>query len=312
MFKRSVFAVACMASLLMSLAGASLAIAPPTLDGYLDAAPTMGAPFALTLTVTNNGSSAATNVMARAWDASGAVLVGPEPASVATLAINGTVTFVWTATPSGVGTVIYSATATEDGSFNVSSAELTATVTVAPVASPAPVDLGSAAGYVILAKDAITDTTNAATITGNIGLSPTTGAAIGVYCQEMTGQIVTVDAAYVGSGLTTCVAPGPGANKTLVDTAVADMGTAYTTAAGVATSWPTELYGGDLSGRTLATGVYKWSTSVLINTDVTLAGSATDVWIFQISGDQPPDTSSWQRTRSRTPPMRPRSRGTSV
>ena len=36
---------------------------------------------------------------------------------------------------------------------------------------------------------------------------------------------------------------------------------------------------------TLAPGVYKWGTGLLIPTDVTLTGSATDVWIFQIAQD---------------------------
>jgi hypothetical protein len=34
---------------------------------------------------------------------------------------------------------------------------------------------------------------------------------------------------------------------------------------------------------TLAPGVYKWGTGLLIPTDVTLSGSATDVWIFEIA-----------------------------
>jgi hypothetical protein len=36
---------------------------------------------------------------------------------------------------------------------------------------------------------------------------------------------------------------------------------------------------------TLAPGVYKWSSGLLIPTDVTLTGSATDVWIFQVAQD---------------------------
>ncbi len=95
----------------------------------------------------------------------------------------------------------------------------------------------------------------------------------------------TVDAAYVGSGNVTCVAPGPGANKTLVDNAILDMGTAYNDAMGRTNPDATELGAGDISGLTLAPGLYKWSTSVLVNTDVTLSGSANDVWIFQIAGD---------------------------
>ena len=47
----------------------------------------------------------------------------------------------------------------------------------------------------------------------------------------------------------------------------------------------TELGGGSLGGLTLAPGLYKWTTSVSIPTDTTLSGGASDVWIFQISGD---------------------------
>jgi len=148
----------------------------------------------------------------------------------------------------------------------------------------APVNLLSAGNFAILAKTAITDVPPSA-ITGNIGLSPTTGAGINVTCAEMTGTIFTVDAAYVGSGNVTCVAPGPGANKTLVDNAVLDMGTAYNDALGRTNPDATELGAGDISGLTLAPGLYKWSTSVMVNTDVTLTGGADDVWIFQIAGD---------------------------
>ena len=61
------------------------------------------------------------------------------------------------------------------------------------------------------------------------------------------------------------------------------MQTAYVEAAGRALPDYTELYSGDISGRTLAPGLYKWSTGVLINTDVTLSGGANDTWIFQIA-----------------------------
>ena len=40
---------------------------------------------------------------------------------------------------------------------------------------------------------------------------------------------------------------------------------------------------GNIGGRTLGPGVYKWGTGVLIPADITLNGSATGVWIFQIA-----------------------------
>jgi hypothetical protein len=64
--------------------------------------------------------------------------------------------------------------------------------------------------------------------------------------------------------------------------AVGDMMIAFTDAAGRAPN-VTELGAGDISGKTLTPGVYKWGTGLLIATDVTLTGNATDVWIFQIA-----------------------------
>jgi hypothetical protein len=65
-------------------------------------------------------------------------------------------------------------------------------------------------------------------------------------------------------------------------TAIGDMQTAFTDAAGCAAS-VTGLGAGNIGGMTLAAGVYRWGTGLLIPTDVTLTGSATDVWIFQIA-----------------------------
>jgi hypothetical protein len=36
---------------------------------------------------------------------------------------------------------------------------------------------------------------------------------------------------------------------------------------------------------TLAPGLYTWGTGVTVAADVTVSGSATDVWIFQIAND---------------------------
>jgi hypothetical protein len=60
------------------------------------------------------------------------------------------------------------------------------------------------------------------------------------------------------------------------------MQTAFTDAAGRASN-VTGLGAGNIGGMTLTRGVYKWGTGLLIPTNVTLTGSATDVWIFQIA-----------------------------
>ena len=66
-------------------------------------------------------------------------------------------------------------------------------------------------------------------------------------------------------------------------TAIGAMQTAYTNAAG-RTAGVTELGAGNIGGLTLAPGVYKWTTGVIIPTDVTLSGNKKAVWIFQIAG----------------------------
>jgi len=73
---------------------------------------------------------------------------------------------------------------------------------------------------------------------------------------------------------------------TKMTTAVSDMETAYTDAAGRTNPDKTELGDGDITSMTLAPGLYKWGTVVLISAaGVTLSGGANDVWIFQIAQD---------------------------
>lgn len=152
---------------------------------------------------------------------------------------------------------------------------------------PAPVDLLSVStnDFAILSATGITNTgSHTSVITGNSGSSPITAAAMdNVFCSEITGTIYGVDAAYVGSGNQACFL-GNGANKTLVDNAAADMGTAYTDAAGRAPDY-TELGAGNIGGLNLGPATYKWGTGVLIPTNVTLTGGPNDVWIFQIAQD---------------------------
>jgi hypothetical protein len=141
------------------------------------------------------------------------------------------------------------------------------------------VNLGTAGNFVILAKTAVT-TTGVTSITGNVGLSPAAASYI-------TGFALTLPAAsaFSTSAKVTGNVYAPGyadptpANLT---TAVSDMQTAYTDAAGRA-STVTELGAGNIGGLTLVPGVYKWGTGVTIPTDVTLSGGANDVWIFQIA-----------------------------
>ena len=151
-------------------------------------------------------------------------------------------------------------------------------------ASPASVNLGAAASFAILAKTGISNVPTSA-ITGNLGVSPAAATYI-------TGFPLTADGTNTFSTTPQVTGKIYAANyadptPANLTTAVLNMQAAYTDAAGRSNPDATELYSGNLSGRTLAPGLYKWSTDVSIDpaTNVTLAGSATDVWIFQIAGD---------------------------
>jgi hypothetical protein len=146
-----------------------------------------------------------------------------------------------------------------------------------PFTSQAPVSLGTAGTFAVLTETGVTDV-YASKINGNVGSSPITGAAILLTCPEVaTGIIYSVDAA----GPLPCRVT----NATFLTAAVGDMGIAYTDAAGRSLPDATELGAGQIGGLTLAPGLYKWSSNVLISTSVTLAGGPNDVWIFQIAGE---------------------------
>src|SRR5665648_260554 len=142
--------------------------------------------------------------------------------------------------------------------------------------------------FVILSETGITNTdSHTSVINGDIGTSPETAATMNdIWCTEIIGTIVGVDAAYVGSGVQTCFAGNPPlSNKTWVDNAILNMVTVYNTTAGIPNPDGIDLYGGNIGGQTFAPGLYKWNSDVIIATSVTLSGGANDVWIFQIAGD---------------------------
>lgn len=161
---------------------------------------------------------------------------------------------------------------------------IVAVFTLNPALGPGDIVLGNAANFNILTKSGIS-TTGVTTIQGDIGVSPASSTAI-------TGFGLIMDASWQFSKTpivtgkvyaSDYAAPTPN-NMT---NAVNDMQTAYTTANGLVTPAPVGGLGaGDISGLTLAPGIYKWGTGVLItNQGVTLAGGPNDTWVFQISAD---------------------------
>lgn len=142
-------------------------------------------------------------------------------------------------------------------------------------ASPQPVNLGKAGTFAILSQTGITDVPTSA-VKGDVGTSPITGAAILLTCTEVSGTVYSVDAA----GPLPCKVT----DATLLSAAVGDMDFAYLDAAARVSPNFVELGAGEIGGRTLVPGLYKWGTGVSIGKDVTLSGGPTDVWIFQVAG----------------------------
>jgi hypothetical protein len=157
------------------------------------------------------------------------------------------------------------------------------TIVAGPTIDHSAVNLRSSSNFSILAKSGVS-ATGVTSITGDIGLSPAAATYV-------TGFGLIMDAANTFSTSALVLAPGkiyasnytpPTPSK--MTTAVSDMQTAYTDAAGRTSPNHTELGAGNITSMTLAPGLYKWGTGVLISSaGVTLSGSATDVWIFQIS-----------------------------
>ncbi len=146
-------------------------------------------------------------------------------------------------------------------------------------AGGAMVDVGTAGNYAILAKSTITTTTGTS-IVGDIGLSPAAESYITGFdlTLDSSGEFSTSDMV-TGKVFAADLADPTPANLT---TAVGDMETAYTDAAGRPDPDHTNLADGDLNGQTLTSGLYKWGTDVTITDSVTISGDSSDVWIFQI------------------------------
>tara|TARA_B100000809_G_scaffold73939_1_gene71702 strand:- start:1745 stop:3196 length:1452 start_codon:yes stop_codon:yes gene_type:complete len=143
------------------------------------------------------------------------------------------------------------------------------------LSSRLPVDLKTAEGFAILSKSGITNVPPSA-ITGNVGTSPITGAALLLTCAQVDGEIYTVTAA----GPLPCREMNP----SLLTTSVLDMQAAYTDAAGRTAPDITNLGAGVIGGETFGGGLYKWTSTLVIASDINLLGGPDDVWIFQVAG----------------------------
>ncbi|HXI65051.1 MAG TPA: ice-binding family protein [Gemmatimonadales bacterium] len=133
----------------------------------------------------------------------------------------------------------------------------------------------------ILGKTGISNVPTSA-ITGNLGLSPAAASFITGFTLNLpAGGAFSTSAQVTGNVYASDYAVPTPSNLT---TAIGDMQTAYTDAAGRPTPDHTELAAGNIGGLTLPAGLYKWTNTVSIPKNVTLKGGANDTWIFQIAG----------------------------
>lgn len=233
------------------------------------------------------------------FNGAGTINEAATPKSMAVTVPSGTnltnlaATFTTTGTGVKVGTTLQTSGITRNdftapvvytvSAADGTSAAYTVTVTVAVPKGPAPVNLGTAGNFVILAKSAVS-TTGTTVVVGNIGVSPAAASFITGFTliADSTNTFAT-SSIVTGKVYAANYAPPTPASMT---TAVGDMQTAFTDAAGRTTPDFTELGAGNISGLTLAPGLYKWGTGVLVTTSgVTLSGGVNDVWIFQIAKD---------------------------
>ena len=258
-------------------------VSTPDVSGSLEI--TISNQEVLVTSITVNGTDGISMIDVTDGTLQMVVLVLPEDADDKSV--------VWTlANGTGMGTISETGllTAVADGTVTVTATSVSTPtisgsvvitisnqVVVAPIAN---VDLGLAGDFVILSKAGIS-TTGTTLITGNIGVSPVAATYITGFdlILDSTTQFSTSSLVVGNIYASDYSEPTP----SYLTTAISNMEAAYTDAASRAANY-TELYAGDISGQTLYTGVYKYGTDLLINTDVTLSGSATDVFIFQVSG----------------------------
>jgi hypothetical protein len=147
------------------------------------------------------------------------------------------------------------------------------------------VSLGGACGYGILGGSTVT-TTGPTHVTGDVGLSPGT---------SMTGWAIPPANTFVGTGSNTggtglvtgvihITDTPPSPNDAA--TAQLDLTTAYNDLAGRTAPAPATI-AGDLNGLTLAPGIWKSTSTLMISVGGTVTldggGDPNAVWIFQIA-----------------------------
>jgi hypothetical protein len=136
------------------------------------------------------------------------------------------------------------------------------------------VDLGTAARFGILAGVGVSNNAGFSVINNmDVGISPGVRSSVTGF---PPGKIVG-GAIYASDDI------APAGVAAMLTQAKLDLTNAYLYAEGASYSAPITV-AGDQGGKTLVAGIYKSTSTLLVqNGDLTLSGSATDVWIFQVA-----------------------------
>jgi hypothetical protein len=212
-------------------------------------------------------------------DATATVTVGGVTATSIVVVNATTITAVTPAHAAGLANVVVTNPTTGPGTST-----LVGGFTYLISSSPSAVNLGTAGDFAILSKTGIT-TTGVTAITGDLGISPAAASDVTGFglALDATGTFAT-SSLVTGRIYASDQSGGGGVTSSMLTTAVSDMETAYTAALVPATT-VLNAGSGNLGGMTLPAGVYTFNTGVTIPTALTLNGSSSDVWIFQISGN---------------------------
>jgi len=143
------------------------------------------------------------------------------------------------------------------------------------------VNLGTAANFVILTETGITNT-GATKIVGNLGVSPIASTAITGFGLVLVKPGRYSRSSLVDGGIYAANYASP--TPSYLTREVGDMRTAYTNAAARKNPTAINLGSGNIGGRVIKPGLYKWTSAVTIPKDVTLWGDKNAVWVFQIAG----------------------------
>ncbi len=136
------------------------------------------------------------------------------------------------------------------------------------------VNLGSAERFGILAGVGVSNNAGFSIINNmDVGISPGVRSSI----TGFPPAIIVNGAIYASDDI------APVGIAAMLTQAKLDLTNAYLFAEGASYSAPITV-SGDQGGKTLVAGIYKSTSTLLVqNGDLTLSGSATDVWIFQVA-----------------------------